>query len=289
MQKKHLFLFIFSGLFLLACRQADQRLTLEPTTDNGAYFFLKSADLKKEGQHQSHFEIFGKYVQGYNDYILQGIDQAQSSAMDGGGYFTGITAQPTESPIGYELQLLGRPLLDPPRTTSYCSGASYTAFIEGLNRILRDMDHPPLDYDHYEAMRMQEPDGGRREDLIKFWGYWNADGFGSHFALVQYAGMGREIKPENARPGDFMNISWKSGLGHSVVFLGWYRDAEGQNNVVYWSSQKSTNGMSDQVVPLDKVKYVKIVRLTRPERLFDFDINTPVNTDVPPDSVDFAG
>lgn len=65
---------------------------------------------------------------------------------------------------------------------------------------------------------MQEPDGGRREDEIKFWGKWNDDGFGNHFALVQYSQMGTTIKPIHARPGDFMNISWKKGGGHSVVF-----------------------------------------------------------------------
>ncbi len=78
-----------------------------------------------------------------------------------------------------------------------------------------------LSPERLEAIRMQEPDGGRREDLIKFWGYWNADGFGTHFALVQYSRMGQEIRPAQLRPGDFVNISWKTGLGHSVIFLVW--------------------------------------------------------------------
>ena len=100
--------------------------------------------------------------------------------------------------------------------------------------------------ERFEAMRMQELDGGRREDWVKFWGLWNADGPGCHYALVQYSGAGSEIAPIHARPGDFMNINWKSGLGHSVVFLGWHKDSEGKKHVLFWSSQMGTNGLGDQ-------------------------------------------
>ena len=204
--------------------------------------------------------------------------------MDGGGYFIGIDSIPTESPVGYELKLFGKSLLDPPRKTSYCSGSAYSAFIEGLNLIFPD-GNSRLSYERYEAMRMQELDGGRREDGIKYWGHWNADGFGSQYALVQYSMMGEEIKPINARPGDFINISWEKGLGHSVIFLGWYQDENADKKVVYWSSQRGTNGFGDQVVSLDRVKYVKIVRLVRPENLFTFDITTEVKCDIPGDLV----
>src|SRR5205085_6520040 len=99
------------------------------------------------------------------------------TAMDGGGYFTGIKAQPTESPIGYPLTLGETPLLAPPRTTSYCTGASYSAFIEGLNLWLQqepaikrdDLDTDPLPAwqppfaeiteDRLESLRLQEPNG----------------------------------------------------------------------------------------------------------------------------------
>ena len=202
-------------------------------------------------------------------------------APDGGGYFANVKASPAESPIGYALKLFGRPLLDPPRTTSYCSGSSYAAFIEALNLLLRDAAGDKISSDRLEAMRMQELDGGRREDGVKFWGHWNDDGFGSQFALVQYSGIGVEVKPIDARPGDFMNISWKSGNGHSVVFLGWHQDASGKKSVLYWASQKGTNGLGDQHSPLDKIQDVKIVRLVAPEKLFTFDPTTPVNRRVP--------
>lgn len=282
--KKYVLVFqSISLVFLLSC--FSNQLPQVATIDNGQYFFLEAKDLKAGPYHTQHAQIFGKYVKGYNYFILKAIDEVQSTAMDGGGYFIGITAEPPESPIGYELKLFNKSLLDPPRTTSYCSGATYTAFIEALNMILAE-DSVQLDHDHYEAMRMQELDGGRRNDGIKFWGNWNADGFGSHFALVQYSGMGRTIKPENLRPGDFVNISWKSGFGHSVIFLGWHQDDQNEKYMLYWSSQKSTNGMADQKVSLSRIKEIKAVRLTDPKMVFDFDINSSINTEIPGDPVD---
>jgi hypothetical protein len=127
---------------------------------------------------------------------------------------------------------------------------------------------------------MTEEDGSRREDGVKFWGKWNADGYGNHFALVQYSGMGKVVKPEKALPGDFMNISWKNGGGHSVVFLGWYLDENNKKHVVYWSSQKGTNGFGDDVVPIDRIAEVMVVRLTDPDAVYDFDVDKSVKTDV---------
>lgn len=280
--------FLKIGLVLLVniSLAQDSRPQLEATRDNGEWFLLNKDDVAAGTHHTRHAEIFGKYVKGYNHYVLQAIDKVQATAMDGGGYFTGIKAVPTESPIGYKLKLFDRPLLEPPRPTSYCSGSTYAAFIEELNLIFPKQGQRLSD-DRYESLRMQEEDGGRREDTIKFWGKWNDDGFGSHYALVQYAKMGEEIKPAQARPGDFMNISWAKGLGHSVVFLGWYKDENGQKHIVYWASQTRTNGFGDEVVPLERIKEIKAVRLTHPENLFTFDVSTTVQRDIPGDKIDW--
>ncbi len=257
-----------------------------PTKDDGTRFLLKKEDLRAGQHHTKHAEIFGKYISGYNVFVLKGIDIVQSHALDGGGYFAGLKADPPESPIGYPLKFLGKPLLDPPRTTSYCSGSTFSAFIEALNLIFQG-EHPALSPERFEAIRMQEPDGGRREDHVKLWGKWNADGFGNHFALVQYTQMGKRIKPIQARPGDFMNISWKKGGGHSVIFLGWFLDEDGTKKVAYWSSQKRTNGLGDDVVPISRIKDVCVVRLTKPENIFTFNVQTPVNIDVPGDVINW--
>lgn len=58
-------------------------------------------------------------------------------------------------------------------------------------------------------------------------------------------GIGRQITPEEARPGDFAQF-WRVRSGHSVVFLGWVHDAEGARaGLRYRSSQGSTDGIGD--------------------------------------------
>ncbi len=273
---------LFVLLFSAAC--GTKKTAPGPTTDDGTRFILSANDLAAGTYHTRHAKVFGQNLSGYNLAILQGIDKVQATADSGGGYFAGIHAVPAESPVGYPVQLLGKPLLNPARKTSYCSGSSYAAFVEGMDLILKDRKQD-LDSVHYEALRMQEADGGRREDHVKFWGWWNADGFGNDFALVQYAKIGRRIKPVQARPGDFMNISWKKGGGHSVVFLGWYLSPDSTKNVVYWSSQKSTNGFGDAVVPVSRIKEVLVVRLTHPEHLFNFDIQTQPSPNISGDKI----
>jgi hypothetical protein len=253
------------------------------TRDDEIRYYVPKEALVETAHHTRHEEIYGKDIEGYNLAVLRAIDVVQKSSPEGGGYFIGVKAQPPESPIGYPLALFGKHLLAPPRTTSYCSGSTYSAFIEAMNIILPD--GAQLSPDRHEALRMQEQDGGRREDGVKFWGHWNDDGFGCQFALVQYAEMGKEIQPISARPGDFMNVSWVSGVGHSVIFLGYHYDDTGHQLVRYWASQKGTNGLGDQSSPVEKIKEVKIVRLTKPSNIFKFKIDKHVNPKVAGDKI----
>ena len=267
-------------LSVIATGDGNIKDTTTATKDDGTWFAFSLEDLKDGMWHTKHTEIFGGHVDGFNFAVLKAIDIVQAQTNKGSGYFTGITAQPPESPIGYPLSLFGLHLLEPPRSTSYCSGATYAAFIETLN-LLYPTGAQYLSLDRFESLRMQEPDGGRRNDSVKFWGYWNADGFGNHFALVQYSGMGTVIKPSSARPGDFMNISWTFGGGHSVIFLGWVRNKNDKLGVAYWSSQTETNGCGDVVFKsVDLIKSVKIVRLTNPERIFNFNVEQTVTNSI---------
>lgn len=274
-------LLILTLLLALGCAAAQP--AGQPCRDDGSRLVLQAADLDLGSHHTRHRVVFGKYSIGLNLAVLAAIDEVQSHAMDGGGYFVGKDSIPTESPVCYNLALFGRPLIQAPRPRSYCSGATYTAFIEALNLLL-PQGGAQLSEARYEALRMQEPDGGRREDGIKAWGWWNADGFGTHFSLVQYLGMGEPIDPARLRPGDFVNVSWKSGLGHSVIFLGWVEQGT-HREMLYWSSQRATNGYGDQRVPLDRIRAVKAVRLTRPDNLFRFDPGAPVVTTIPGDTL----
>ena len=219
--------------------------------------------------HLQHERVFGNYTSEINRAVLAAVDRIQATAPDGGGYFTGVKAVPAESPIGVPLSLFGKPLLNPPRCTSYCSGASYSAFIGALDSTLAER-RSDLTPDRQEAIRMQELNGGRREDMVKLWGWWNADGPGSLYALAMYTKMGERIGALDAEPGDFCNINWTNGPGHSVVFLSWDQTPEGEPTMRYWSSQKGTNGLGDQTSQLSSMSGVVFTRLTRPEVIFEF-------------------
>jgi hypothetical protein len=280
MRKFNAFIFLLSLSVSLLFAPGFSFSQKENSTSAKKYFIISKKDLSCGAHHTNHFKFYGKNAKRYSKFVLKGIDKVQATQIGGGGYFIGLKADPPESPTGYEVKLFGHSLIKPTRMTSYCSGSTYSAFIEAMNLLYQKDTVKKLSPERMEAMRMQEPDGTRRNDNVKFWGKWNADGFGNHFALLQYAQMGKVIKPEDARPGDFMNISWKSGNGHSVIFLGWYIDENNVKNIVYWSSQPGTNGFGDQMMPVSKISDVMVVRLTNPNNLFKFDVSKKTDNKV---------
>jgi hypothetical protein len=245
---------------------------------------LTAAQLGLGIHHQRHAEMFGAQAPGYNIFVLRGVDAVQSHAPEGGGYFANPKVQkPAESPVGYALSLFGTQILYPTRATSFCSGASFAAFIEALNLIFADRSlglpgEWALSPDRLEAMLMQEPDAphSRRMDGVKFWGHWNGSGFGANDALVQYSHMGTAVSPDDARPGDFLTMDWKSGHGHSAVFLGW-AVVGARRSMLVWSSQKSADGFGDYLIPWTRVEGVNVVRLTNPEALMTFSVDGSVS------------
>lgn len=249
-----------------------------PTTNNQDWFFLSLETTDFEIQNTNHYQFYSDYVTGYNRFILKAIDLVQSTAMDGGGYFIGKYADPPESPIGYELSLFNYPIIDPPRTTSFCTGATYATFIEAMNEIY---DGTPvfLSSERMDALRMQEFDGSRRDDFCKFWGYWNAPA-GNVLSLTRYSEVGTEITPRDARPGDFVFIQNKNGTGHLVVFLHYFFDEDMEIHMKYWSSQNRTDGMGDASSEWENIDYIKVVRLTNPIDIFLFDYEVDLTDEV---------
>jgi hypothetical protein len=219
----------------------------------------------------SHEKVFGEPASDYNRYILKAIDKIQGQAINGGGYYTNKKNKSKESPIGYPLKIFDHPLIKPPRTTSYCTGATFAAFIEALNLIYPNGD-TRLAPDRYEALRMQEMNGTRRKDFVKVWGNWNTQ-WGAQYVMIKYLEMGKIVSQREARPGDFINILFKGGGGHSAIFLGWYKNENGETQLLYWSTQPETNGISDHSVPTSKISKLAIVRLTNPGKIFSFDVS----------------
>ena len=224
-----------------------------------------------------------------NAAILAEMQQMHAKLPNGGGYFMGIKADPMECPIGLPIEFCGRPLLTPTRASSYCSGVTYALFLSAVEREVQ-ANRWVLSQGQMEALRLQEPDGGRREDEVKLWGWWNADGPGSLYAMTLVTSMGIRVSPQDAQPGDFLNINWAKGGGHSAVFLGWVTTAEGKPGVEGWGSQSSTNGIGEVVVSEDALSGLVITRLTHPKGILSLDPNFSIKRPrVEYDKPPFAG
>ena len=72
-----------------------------------------------------------------------------------------------------------------------------------------------------------------------------------------------------------------------LSFWGWLKNEKGEKGIAYWSSQASTNGYADVISDsIERISKVKTVRLTQPEKLFEFNINQPVKRKIPGDPIE---
>ena len=148
---------------------------------------------------------------------------------------------------------------------SFCSSATYLIFLstlEELNRQNRIQFKPGI----AEKLLVT----GQR-DGVGVWGRWNANGPGTA-RLFSELHLGRNFTSiDEARPGDFLKIFWNDQIGfkefgHSVVFLGFARNSNGVEVVVYWSSNKK-GGYGRAEVPVSKIERMLFSRLEFPQRI----------------------
>ena len=90
------------------------------------------------------------------------------------------------------------------------------------------------------------------EEMYDFMLIWYVAGGNKQVNNIEIAvekyGLGKGIdRFEDARAGDFMDISRTNGTGHTVVFQDWSRNDSGQIiGVRYWSSQESGVGFNTE-------------------------------------------
>jgi len=159
-----------------------------------------------------------------------------------------------------------RLVIDPAQATpSFCSGATYLAFLSVLIQLNRD-GRLPLDDNVLTALLVQE----HQADGAGIWGRWNANGPGTA-RLFHEADLGRNFTSfEEARPGDFMKVWWNDEIGaresgHSVVYLGTATRADGEY-VEYWSSNMP-NGFGYNAVPRQRIHRQLFSRFEHPENV----------------------
>jgi len=124
-----------------------------------------------------------------------------------------------------------------PASKAYCSGITFEVYMKAATIAAgSDFVLNGLSASNIERFRKDwyGVDGNRRTMVD---------------ALVS-RNLGIEIlDPNNAAPGDFVQFWWRDGFGHSVVFLGWIRDAKGQiSGIRYWSAQGNGIGEAQDMV-----------------------------------------
>jgi hypothetical protein len=121
---------------------------------------------------------------------------------------------------------------------SYCCGFTFEAFVRAMK--LRNVQKG-LDLDNFNSMTFND-----LFNMLQLW-YIEGKGDSEQRAITSY-GLGTAIKNlGDARPGDFLSYDTAPKGGHSVVFIDFLRDDEGDphkiTGVTYFSSNLSGHGI----------------------------------------------
>lgn len=147
------------------------------------------------------------------------------SYKDGGGY------EWKGSGVPEEIQFKGERIL-PKGAKTYCSGFTFAVVMKAANqrRLLHDKT-----VEQIRAFQKQWY-GATKESAETQ----------CAFALERF-GIGAAVKPQRAKPGDFLQLWRTDQSGHSVVFLEWVKEDGRPIGVKYRSTQKSTDGIGDRI------------------------------------------
>ena len=121
---------------------------------------------------------------------------------------------------------------------SNCCGLTFEIFFRSMR--LRNLQ---------EGLDANDFNGMSWDDLFNMMLIWFVVGKGdSPREAICYYGLGDAIKDwEDARPGDFMDISRNNGSGHSVIFIKWLRDESGRiTGLRYFSSNSRGVGYLEE-------------------------------------------
>jgi hypothetical protein len=204
---------------------------------------------------ESTTDYQGKPIPEFNRIVLRVI---QATPADGSHDYNWPKAkEPQHDGVTEDLFLNGALVMKgDPAGKTYCCGLTLEAFLRAYNMYVLEHGEP--------ENATLNPDSWK--EFKRLWFVTETNGPGPSAALEKF-GMGREIKKDEALPGDFVQI-WRrfdpekksNGSGHSVVFLDWVKDESGNvTGFRYWSTQPGTTGISENVeyfAPKDAIEGV---------------------------------
>mgnify|MGYP001796455828 CR=1 FL=1 len=154
-----------------------------------------------------------------NPMVLKLIDRMPT----GGGYEWESTGVP------HTIRHKGKVVLKKTSADgTYCSGVTFTVAMEAAkrSRLIRDKSF---------------------EEIKTFQRQWYGTNEVSAETQCVYAleqlGIGYAVEHDDAQAGDFLQF-WRGKSGHSVIFLAWETDDQGNRvGIRYWSTQTATDGI----------------------------------------------
>jgi hypothetical protein len=126
-----------------------------------------------------------------------------------------------------------------PKKRCFCCGITFEVFFRAYENYCAKAKKPfrILDLDADGVLKLRH----------EWFGPTEKDRTTLQKAITLYK-LGKAIPLEDARPGDFCQLWRHSGNGHSVIVVALEKDAAGKPAALrYWSSQGSTNGISENV------------------------------------------
>lgn len=130
-----------------------------------------------------------------------------------------------------EIRFKGERIL-PKGESTYCSGFTFAVVMKAADQrgLLRDKS-----VEQVRAFQKQ------------WYGATKESGETQCALAVEVLGIGKPVAPDDAKPGDFLQLWRTNKSGHSVVFLEWVKEGRQPVGVKYRSSQTSTKGIGDRV------------------------------------------
>lgn len=115
------------------------------------------------------------------------------------------------------------------KTRTFCCGLTLEVFYKYL---------------HSQAALTEQIAQENFDEFKRYWFCREIFSPGPLDAMTTYS-VGIAVEnPEDALPGDFIQIWRQNKSGHSVIFVNWLRDTQGNRvGLQYWSTQPATNGI----------------------------------------------
>jgi hypothetical protein len=177
----------------------------------------------------------------FNQIVLNLIDQYPADGTH--GYWWPRSGESDYSGGTRDLMFQGqRVMKGEPKQRTFCCGLTLEVFLRSYQDWLKDRGG--------EKAAAFTADEWKR--FMKLWFVQKTNGPGPSAALEAFD-LGKEIKPAEVLPGDFVQI-WRTEnkkgkiSGHSVIFLRWvYNDDNDVIGFEYWSTQPGTDGISKRI------------------------------------------